>query len=135
MWRCSNPVMSNRAAVLCLLAACAPVTPAGPTAPAAPAVPVDRSVVILVWDGLRPDAITPTDTPNLVRLRDAGVDFTDNHATYPTFTMMNAASFATGAFPDLTGYYGNVVWQPGAVSVRRTWITRLLSGCALTVHS
>jgi hypothetical protein len=104
-------VTLKRAAVLCLLAACAPT---GPTAPATPAVPVDRSVVILVWDGLRPDAVTPTDTPNLARLRDTGVDFTDNHATYPTFTMMNSASFATGAFPDLTGYYGNVVWQPGA---------------------
>src|SRR5207249_5009492 len=50
----------------------------------------------------------------LARLRDAGVEFTDNHATYPTFTMMNSASFATGAFPDATGYYGNTVWQPGA---------------------
>jgi arylsulfatase A-like enzyme len=28
--------------------------------------------------------------------------------------MMNSASFATGAFPDATGYYGNVVWQPDA---------------------
>jgi arylsulfatase A-like enzyme len=103
--------MSNRAAVLCLLAACAP-TP--PTPPIAPTPAVDRSVVIIVWDGLRPDAVNPADTPNLARLRDAGADFTDNHATYPTFTMMNSASFATGAFPDLTGYYGNVVWQPGA---------------------
>jgi len=28
--------------------------------------------------------------------------------------MMNSASFATGGFPGTTGYYGNVVWQPGA---------------------
>jgi arylsulfatase A-like enzyme len=28
--------------------------------------------------------------------------------------MMNSASFATGAFPDATGFYGNVVWQPDA---------------------
>jgi len=70
--------------------------------------------VIIVWDGLRPDAITTSDTPNLARLRDAGVDFTDNHSTYPTFTMMNAASFATGAFSGATGYYGNVLWQPDA---------------------
>jgi len=27
---------------------------------------------------------------------------------------MNAASFATGAFPDATGFFGNVVWQPTA---------------------
>jgi arylsulfatase A-like enzyme len=112
--RCSTAVMSNRAATLCLLAACAPAAPGTSAGPTAPTPPGDRSVVIVVWDGLRPDAITAADTPNLARLRDAGADFTDNHATYPTFTMMNAASFATGAFPDATGFYGNVVWQPGA---------------------
>ena len=42
-----------------------------------------------------------------MQLRDTGTDFTDHHSTYPTFTMMNSASFATGAFPDATGYYGN----------------------------
>jgi arylsulfatase A-like enzyme len=98
-------------AVLCLLAACATAPPAPPVPPAPPP---GRSVIIVVWDGLRPDAVTAADTPNLARLRDAGVDFTDNHATYPTFTMMNAASFATGAFSDATGYYGNVLWQPAA---------------------
>src|SRR5712671_201731 len=72
-----------------------------------------RNVIILVWDGLRPDFVG-ADTPNLVALRDSGVDFTDHHSTYPTFTMMNAASLATGAFPGATGFFGNVVWQPGA---------------------
>jgi arylsulfatase A-like enzyme len=74
----------------------------------------ERKVIIFVWDGLRPDSINPTDTPNLHALREAGVEFTDNHSTYPTFTMMNAASFATGGFPGSTGYYGNTLWQPGA---------------------
>ena len=103
--------MPNRALVMCVLAACAP---RASTPPAQPAPPAERSVVILVWDGLRPDAITLADTPNLVKLRDGGSEFTDNHSTYPTFTMMNAASFATGAFPDATGFFGNVVWQPDA---------------------
>src|SRR6266568_6681947 len=74
----------------------------------------DRNIILFVWDGLRPDSINPTDTPNLHALREAGVEFTDNHSTYPTFTMMNAASFATGGFPGSTAYYGNTVWQPGA---------------------
>ncbi|HEX7841567.1 MAG TPA: alkaline phosphatase family protein [Kofleriaceae bacterium] len=103
--------MPHRAAVLCLLAACA-ITPPPPPAPPAPHA--DRSVIVVVWDGLRPDAVTAADTPNLARLRDMGVDFTDHHATYPTFTMMNGASFATGAFSEATGFYGNVLWQPGA---------------------
>jgi arylsulfatase A-like enzyme len=110
--------MSKPALVLlCLLAACAPGSsgsPASPGVPPAAPPPPDRGVVIVVWDGLRPDGVTAADTPNLVRLRDGGVEFTDNHATYPTFTMMNAASFATGAFADATGFYGNVLWQPGA---------------------
>jgi arylsulfatase A-like enzyme len=72
-----------------------------------------RNVLVVVWDGLRPDFVG-ADTPNLVALRESGVDFTDHHSTYPTFTMMNAASFATGAYPETAGFYGNVVWQPGA---------------------
>src|SRR6266498_2430044 len=74
----------------------------------------ERKVIIFVWDGLRPDSINPTDTPNLHALRESGVEFTDNHSTYPTFTMINAASFATGSFPGTTGFDGNTLWAPGA---------------------
>jgi arylsulfatase A-like enzyme len=106
--------MSNRTAVLCFLAACGSTAPAvSPVAPAPPPPP-DRAVIIVVWDGLRSDAVTPADAPTLAKLRDAGVEFTDNHSTYPTFTMMNAASFATGSFSEMTGFYGNVLWQPTA---------------------
>ncbi len=59
--------------------------------------------IIMVWDGLRPDSVNATDTPNLYALRQAGVSFNDNHSTYPSFTMMNAASLSTGAFPKLAG--------------------------------
>lgn len=108
---CFTRRMLLRATALCFVAACAPTAPAKATAPPAAPRP-DRHVIVMVWDGLRPDAVTPADTPNLVRLRDAGVEFTDHHSTYPTLTMMNAASFATGQFPDATGFYGNVLWQP-----------------------
>ena len=77
-------------------------------------VPAERKVIIYVWDGLRPDSVNQVDTPNLYTLREEGVNFTDNHSTYPTFTMMNAASFATGSFGGTTGYYGNSLWQPTA---------------------
>lgn len=73
-----------------------------------------RRVIIFVWDGLRPDSITAADTPNLLALAHRGVTFTDNHATYPTFTMMNAASIATGAFPETSGFFGNDIYRPGA---------------------
>lgn len=68
--------------------------------------------IIMVWDGFRPDSINPMDTPNLYQLRQKGVNFQDNHSTYPTFTMMNAAAFATGSFPKTTGFYGNTFWTP-----------------------
>ena len=85
------------------------------TAPGRPeAAPGARNVVIVVWDGLRPDAVSAEDTPTLFQLREMGTEFTDHHSTYPTFTMMNSASFATGDFPGTAGFYGNVVWQPGA---------------------
>jgi hypothetical protein len=73
-----------------------------------------RNVIIFVWDGLRPDSVNPTDTPNLYKLAQDGVFFEDNHSTYPTFTMINASSLATGSFPDKAGFYGNTVWTPGA---------------------
>src|SRR4051812_49056606 len=87
-----------------LLASCA-------TATRRPGDGPPRNVIVLVWDGLRPDFVG-SDTPNLAALRDSGVDFSDHHSTYPTFTMMNASSLATGAFPGTAGDYGNVVWQP-----------------------
>jgi arylsulfatase A-like enzyme len=68
--------------------------------------------IIMVWDGLRPDSVNATDTPNLYALRQAGANFTDNHSTYPTFTMMNGSSFATGSFPKTSGFYGNTFWTP-----------------------
>jgi predicted AlkP superfamily pyrophosphatase or phosphodiesterase len=74
--------------------------------------PASQRTIIMVWDGLRPDAINPVDTPNLDALARQGVRFADNHSTYPTFTMMNGASFATGSFAKATGFYGNTFWTP-----------------------
>nr|WP_211209874.1 alkaline phosphatase family protein [Uliginosibacterium gangwonense] len=53
-----------------------------------------------------------TDTPNLYSMSQKGVNFSDNHSTYPTFTMMNGSSFATGSFPATSGFYGNTFWTP-----------------------
>ncbi len=76
------------------------------------ASPSATRTVIMVWDGLRPDSVNATDTPNLYALRNTGVNFSDNHSTYPTFTMMNGSSFATGSFPKTSGFYGNTFWTP-----------------------
>jgi arylsulfatase A-like enzyme len=73
-----------------------------------------RRVIVLVWDGLRADDLTPEITPNYFALARSGVVFADHHAVYPTFTMMNSASIATGAYPGAHGFYGNVVYVPSA---------------------
>ena len=118
-----------RAALLSLLAVGAvlggcggssPQTAATPTPTPTPATPTPTvaatRTIVMVWDGLRPDDVNATDTPNLFALRQAGVNFSDNHSTYPTFTMMNAASFATGSFPQTTGFYGNTFWTPPQIA-------------------
>lgn len=76
-----------------------------------------RKIIIFVWDGLRPDSITAKATPNLYRLAHQGTWFADNHSSYPTFTMMNAASFATGDFAGKTGFYGNTLWNAKAKGI------------------
>jgi Type I phosphodiesterase / nucleotide pyrophosphatase len=76
--------------------------------------PAGRRVIIFVWDGLRADDLTPDIAPNYFALARSGVVFADHHAVYPTFTMMNSASIATGAYPGAHGFYGNVVYAPSA---------------------
>ncbi|MFT4174950.1 MAG: alkaline phosphatase family protein [Rhodocyclaceae bacterium] len=93
-----------------VLSACGGNSSSADDSPAATVTPT--RTIIMVWDGLRPDSVNATDTPNLYQLRQTGVNFTDNHSTYPTFTMMNGSSFATGSFPKTSGFYGNTFWTP-----------------------
>jgi hypothetical protein len=73
--------------------------------------PANR-VIVFVWDGLRPDSINERDTPRLADIAARGAFFPDNHATYPTFTMINSSTFATGSLVAKAGFYGNWLWQP-----------------------
>lgn len=96
------------------VSACGSSSSTNPAAPA-PVAAVKKKVIIFVWDGLRPDSVSAATTPNLLALRDTqGVNFSDNHAVYPSFTMMNASAFATGSYPGTHGFYGNTLYQPGA---------------------
>jgi hypothetical protein len=62
---------------------------------------------------VRADDLIPEITPNYFALSRSDV-VADHHAVYPTFTMMNSASIATGAYPGVHGFYGNVVYAPSA---------------------
>ena len=86
-------------------------------------MPVDgRLVLVVVVDGLRPDAITVEDTPTLFRLRAEGVDLVNSHAVFPTVTRVNAAAIATGTQPGTNGLVGNQMLVP-AVDERRAFDT------------
>lgn len=80
-------------------------------------------IVVLVVDGLRPDAITEEDAPTLARLRDEGVDFTNSHSVFPTVTRVNAATLVTGAQPSTHGIVGNEMYVP-AVDPARAFSTQ-----------
>src|SRR6266481_5899930 len=69
-----------------------------------------RIVVLMVWDGLRPDFVTQRDTPNLFRMARDGVRFDRHHSIFPTLTMVNATALATGAPPGVNGLEGNVFY-------------------------
>jgi arylsulfatase A-like enzyme len=63
--------------------------------------------IVLVLDGLRPDAITREETPNLWRLRQEGVSFPNSHSVFPTVTRVNATAIGTGTLPGRNGVVGN----------------------------
>src|SRR5258707_14394136 len=66
--------------------------------------------MVLVLDGLRPDSITPEETPNLWRLRQEGVNFINGHSVFPTVTRANATAIGTGTYPDRNGMFGNQIY-------------------------
>ncbi len=66
-----------------------------------------RIFILMVWDGLRPDLVSAKWTPNLFAMENEGVLFAHHHAVYPSITMVNAASLATGAPPGTTSVLGD----------------------------
>ena len=63
-------------------------------------------------DGLRAEAVNPTDAPTMTALRTRGVHFANSHALFPTFTTPNAAAIATGHYPGDTADFSNFLF-PG----------------------
>ncbi len=69
-----------------------------------------HNVIVVVVDGLRANAVNPTDAPTMWRLKNSGVTFANSHAVFPTFTTPNAAAIATGHFPGDTGDFSNALF-------------------------
>jgi Type I phosphodiesterase / nucleotide pyrophosphatase len=69
-----------------------------------------HNVILFVPDGLRALSVTPDSAPAMVAMRDQGVNFANPHSLFPTFTMANASSLATGHFLGDTGVFSNTIY-------------------------
>ena len=69
-------------------------------------------VVIAVFDGLRPDRISQSLTPNLYRFLTDGLWFQEARSVFPSMTRVATTSFATGSHPSQHGVVNNAFFHP-----------------------
>jgi predicted AlkP superfamily pyrophosphatase or phosphodiesterase len=72
----------------------------------------ERHVVVVVWDGMRPDFVSEETTPTLWKLSREGVTFRNHHAVYPSATQVNGTALITGVYPDRSGVIANYAYRP-----------------------
>jgi predicted AlkP superfamily pyrophosphatase or phosphodiesterase len=72
----------------------------------------ERHVVVVVWDGMRPDFVTEQNTPTLWKLAREGITFRNHHAVFPSATMVNGTAIVTGIYPGKNGIIANHVYRP-----------------------
>jgi len=92
------------APILCALSASS-------TLPAEKSKP-NRHVVVVVWDGMRPDFVSEKNTPALWKLAHEGVIFRNHHAVYPSATNVNGTALVTGVYPGHSGLIANHDYRP-----------------------
>ena len=68
--------------------------------------------ILVVWDGMRPDFVTPAITPTLYSLRQEGVWFANHHPVYPSSTEVNGTALATGVYPERNHVTANNEYRP-----------------------
>lgn len=66
-----------------------------------------KHVIIFGFDGLRPDAINPTDTPHLHAALGKSQVMANHRSIYPTETRVNLSSIATGGTADQHNIFAN----------------------------
>ncbi len=82
-----------------------------PIAVAASPAP-ERHVVVVVWDGVRPDFVSEQNTPTLWKLAQSGVTFRNHHSVYPSATIVNGTAINTGVYPNHSGILANHDYRP-----------------------
>lgn len=74
------------------------------------------SVLLVVFDGLRPDAIRPDVTPHLQRFADLAARLPKARSVFPSETRVCTSSVATGCHPRRHGLVANRMIHPGDAS-------------------
>src|SRR5882762_3346669 len=69
-----------------------------------------HNLILFVPDGLRGRIVTPQTAPAMAEVRDKGVNFKNPHSLFPTFTMANGSSMATGNYLGDTGTFSNTIY-------------------------
>lgn len=64
-------------------------------------------VLIVVFDALRPEFVTPELTPNLHRFASEGIRYANSRSTFPTETRVNQSAVITGCYPSRHGIVAN----------------------------
>lgn len=111
--------------VVLALAGCAATSPAPSGTPARGSTPdgsgglndpswADAPIVVMIsFDGFRPDYLDRHPTPNFDRVAMAGVRADGLIPGFPTKTFPNHYSLATGLYPGHHGLVGNTIYDPG----------------------
>jgi predicted AlkP superfamily phosphohydrolase/phosphomutase len=68
--------------------------------------------LIVFFDGLRPDYITPEAMPNVYAFSKRGCYGMQHHSVFPTVTRVNSSSYSSGSYPATNGIMGNTVYFP-----------------------
>ena len=69
-------------------------------------------MVVVVWDGMRPDFVSEQNTPALWKLAQSGVIFRNHHSVYPSATIVNGTAINTGVYPNQSGILANHDYLP-----------------------
>src|SRR5437763_1437554 len=98
--RCLRPFVAGAVALLAFSGiSCSP----GPTQNKS----VGVRVVLISLDGLRPDAVTPTNMPTVARLAKEGAATANAQTVLPSLTLPAHTSMLTGLVPDRHGITWN----------------------------
>lgn len=71
-----------------------------------------KHVVVVVWDGMRPDFVSEANCPTLWKLAKKGVTFRNHHSVYVSATNVNGTAIVTGVYPGKSGIIANQEYRP-----------------------